>query len=213
MFYALIRGFVIGFAVAFPVGPVWMLCFRNAIYFGFWAGFFSGFGASVAEAFYGICLGFGSSIIADFMVRYSVLMNVIGALIIGYLGFMAIRTSAEAEVAVQKTERWGLFFGESLLLMLLNPMTIILFFSLYTSVGVAGGLWTELSLAAGVFLGALSWFSSLSFVSSWAGKWMSLRTLTWVNRAGGIILIGFALSSAYTAFVAWVNMFPQPPLS
>ena len=55
----LLRGLVIGFSSAAPVGPIGVLCIRRTLANGRAAGLVSGLGAATADAIYGCIAGFG----------------------------------------------------------------------------------------------------------------------------------------------------------
>ena len=55
----LLRGIVIGFSIAAPVGPIGVLCIRRTLANGRAVGLVSGLGAATADAVYGTVAGFG----------------------------------------------------------------------------------------------------------------------------------------------------------
>ncbi len=54
-----LRGLLIGFSIAAPVGPIGVLCIRRTLAEGRLAGFLSGMGAASADMFYGAVAAFG----------------------------------------------------------------------------------------------------------------------------------------------------------
>lgn len=48
------NGFLIGFAIAAPVGPIGLLCIQRTLQFGRRFGFVSGLGAATADLIYGL---------------------------------------------------------------------------------------------------------------------------------------------------------------
>uniref|UniRef100_A0ACD5GSR0 Uncharacterized protein n=1 Tax=Desertifilum tharense IPPAS B-1220 TaxID=1781255 RepID=A0ACD5GSR0_9CYAN len=71
-FSYLLRGFIIGFSIAAPVGPIGILCIRATLANGRLAGFVSGLGAASADAIYGCIAGFGLTFISNLLVTHSV---------------------------------------------------------------------------------------------------------------------------------------------
>ena len=53
------RGFILGFAIAAPVGPIGLLCIQRTLNQGQLVGLVSGLGAATADAFYGAVAAFG----------------------------------------------------------------------------------------------------------------------------------------------------------
>ncbi len=50
----LLKGFVLGFAIAAPIGPIGLLCIRRTLTDGQASGLISGLGAVTADASYGL---------------------------------------------------------------------------------------------------------------------------------------------------------------
>ena len=55
----LLRGFLLGFAVAASPGPIFFLCLRRTLVRGWLNGLFSGFGVATADGFYAAVAAFG----------------------------------------------------------------------------------------------------------------------------------------------------------
>jgi len=58
-FHLSVKGRIIGFSIAAPVGPSGMLRIRRTLVEGRMSGFASGMGAATADALYGRVAGFG----------------------------------------------------------------------------------------------------------------------------------------------------------
>src|SRR5437588_12200438 len=87
-----LRGLVIGFSIAAPVGPIGVLCIRRTLAHGRLVGFVSGLGAATADAFYGTIAGFGVAFISTFLMSQVIWLRLVGGLFLCYLG---IRTLLE----------------------------------------------------------------------------------------------------------------------
>ncbi|HEY5726397.1 MAG TPA: LysE family translocator, partial [Methylomirabilota bacterium] len=64
-----LRGLLIGFSIAAPVGPIGLLCIRRTVADGRMVGFVSGLGAATADAFYGAVAGFGLTVVSGALVQ------------------------------------------------------------------------------------------------------------------------------------------------
>ena len=60
-----LRGIMLGVAIAAPVGPIGLLCIRRTLAYGWRAGFVSGLGAATADTFYGLLAAFGLTALAS----------------------------------------------------------------------------------------------------------------------------------------------------
>lgn len=76
----LLKGLVIGFSIAAPVGPIGVLCIRRTLVQGRLYGFISGLGAASADAIYGAIAGFGLTFISNFLVEQQTWLRLIGGL-------------------------------------------------------------------------------------------------------------------------------------
>ncbi|HEX5679515.1 MAG TPA: LysE family transporter, partial [Desulfobacterales bacterium] len=133
-----LRGLVIGFSIAAPVGPIGILCIRRTLAEGRASGFLSGLGAATADALYGCVAGFGLTVVSAFLVDQRAWIQLVGGVFLLALGVRTLR-SKPAERAAQAAAGRGLAgsYLSTLLLTLTNPMTIISFAGIFAALGVA----------------------------------------------------------------------------
>jgi len=81
-----LRGLIMGFSIAAPVGPIGVLCIRRTLADGRAAGLVSGLGAASADAIYGCIAGFGLTFIANFLVGQQFWLRLLGGIFLCYLG-------------------------------------------------------------------------------------------------------------------------------
>jgi threonine/homoserine/homoserine lactone efflux protein len=193
-----LRGLIIGFSIAAPVGPIGVLCIRRTLAEGRAHGLVSGLGAATADSIYGFVAGFGLSFISSFLVRQQVLLRIIGG---GFLCFLGVRTflsKPSEHVASAKGNGLVGSYASTFFLTITNPVTIFSFAAIFAGLGVGGASGSYSSAAVlvlGVFIGsALWWFILSSSVSIFRAKFSPQR-LRWVNRISGVIITGFGLIS------------------
>ena len=63
-----LRGLMIGFSIAAPVGPIGVLCIRRTLTEGRISGLISGLGAATADALYGSIAAFGLTFISNILI-------------------------------------------------------------------------------------------------------------------------------------------------
>ncbi|MDO9120200.1 MAG: LysE family transporter, partial [Anaerolineaceae bacterium] len=85
-FNYLLKGILIGFSIAAPVGPIGVLCIRRTLADGRTAGLLSGLGAATADALYGCVAGFGMTLISSFLVNQQNWIRLVGGAFLCYLG-------------------------------------------------------------------------------------------------------------------------------
>ena len=192
----LLRGLIIGFSIAAPVGPIGVLCIRRTLAEGRGSGLVSGLGAATADAIYGFIAGFGLTFISNFLISQLVWLRLIGGGFLCYLGLRTFLSKPAVHVASAKGN--GLFgsYVSTFFLTITNPMTILSFAAIFAGLGVggAGGNYVSAAvLVLGVFIGSALWWFILSGVVSVFRTKFNPQRLRWVNRISGIIITGFGL--------------------
>jgi threonine/homoserine/homoserine lactone efflux protein len=192
----LLKGLIIGFSIAAPVGPIGVLCIRRTLAEGRLTGLLSGLGAATADALYGCVAGFGLTLISSLLIQQQVWLSLIGGLFLCYLGSRTFLVKPiETTTPAQKS---GLIkaYATTFFLTLTNPATILSFAAIFAGLGVAsaaGDYTAATVLVLGVFLGSALWWLILSGgVSLFRTKFTSVR-LHWVNKISGVIIAGFGL--------------------
>jgi threonine/homoserine/homoserine lactone efflux protein len=198
-----LRGLLIGFSIAAPVGPIGILCIRRTLAEGRASGFLSGLGAATADALYGCVAGFGLTVVSAFLVDQRAWIQLIGGVFLLALGVRTLR-SKPAERAAQASAGRGLAgsYLSTLLLTLTNPMTIISFAGIFAALGVAetgGSLAAAAWLVAGVFAGSAAWWLLLSGGVGLMRDRIASGVLLWVNRASGAVLLAFGAVAVWQA--------------
>lgn len=200
-----IRGLVIGFSIAAPVGPIGILCIRRTLADGRAAGFLSGLGAATADALYGCVAGFGLTLVSGFLVGQREWIQLLGGVFLLALGVRTLR-AAPARDAAKAREGRGLLasYLSTFVLTLTNPMTIIAFAGIFAALGVAdtaGDIAAAALLVLGVFSGSAAWWLILSGGVGLLRDRLASGVLLWVNRASGAVLLAFGAIAVVQAGV------------
>jgi threonine/homoserine/homoserine lactone efflux protein len=196
MLSILVRGLIIGFSIAAPVGPIGVLCIRRTLAEGRAAGLVSGLGAATADAAYGCIAGFGLTFVSGVLMGGEFWFRLIGGAFLVYLGVRTFLARPAGEAAA--AGRSGLVgaYASTFFLTLTNPMTILSFMAVFAGLGVAsagGGYGSAAILVLSVFAGSALWWFSLSGLVSLFRSRIDAHALQWINRASGIIIAGFGL--------------------
>ncbi len=193
----LLRGAILGFSIAAPVGPIGMLCIQRSLANGRVAGLACGLGAATADAIYGALAASGLAVVSSFLVHQQTPLRVVGGLFLLYLGVRTLRDRPASEAAglAAPPRPLGLYVS-TFLLTLTNPMTILSFVALFAGIGLGtpqtGPLAATL-LVTGVFTGSAAWWFFLSTLAAALGRKLEANHLRKINFASGAILIAFAL--------------------
>ena len=199
-----IRGLIIGFSIAAPVGPIGVLCIRRTLADGRTSGFLSGLGAATADALYGCVAGFGLTVISGFLVDQRFWIQLIGGFFLLALGIKTLRTVPAERTAAASDTGLAASYASTLLLTLTNPMTILSFAGIFAALGVAdtGGDFSAAALLVlGVFVGSAAWWLLLSGGVGLLREKLSSGVLRWTNRLSGAILLAFGLIAVWQVAV------------
>ena len=190
----LLRGLVIGFSIAAPVGPIGVLCIRRTLADGRAVGFAAGLGAATADALYGAVAGFGLTVVSTALVGQQGWLRLIGGAFLCWLGARTfLARPAEDAAPVRGSGLLGAY-ASTLVLTLTNPMTILSFAAVFAGLGVGaagGGYGAAAVLVLGVFAGSALWWLVLSGAVGLLRHRVTPRGLRWVNRASGTIIAAF----------------------
>jgi threonine/homoserine/homoserine lactone efflux protein len=191
-----LRGIILGFSIAAPVGPIGVLCIRRTLAYGRATGFVSGLGAATADMCYGAIAAFGLTAISSLLVSQSSWIRLIGGTFLCYLGIRTLLSKPAAQAAATGVYGLAGAYTSTLLLTLTNPATILSFVAIFAGLGLAsttGGYGASALLVLGVFLGSALWWLLLSTIVGLLRTRLDLRALRWVNRLSGVILLGFGV--------------------
>jgi threonine/homoserine/homoserine lactone efflux protein len=190
-----LKGCFIGFSIAMPVGPIGLLCIRNALTHGLRFGLISGLGAAVADAIFGIVAGLGITTISVFMASFQIYLQLLGALFLSYLGIITFRENPRQSNSPDIKNGLNYAFTSTFFLTLINPMTILSFVGIY--VGLASDFPTHswlfpIMMTLGIFIGSALWWLLLSSGASCFKSKINLKTRKWLNRISGLMILGFS---------------------
>ena len=192
----LLRGLVIGFSIAAPVGPIGVLCIRRTLAKGRVSGLVSGLGAATADAIYGCIAGFGLTFIASILISQQGWFRLIGGAFLCYLGLKTFLTRPAEQAASAEGNGLVGAYASTFFLTLTNPMTILSFAAIFAGLGVVSASRNYASagmLVLGVFIGSALWWLILSGGVSVFRARFNPHGLRWVNRISGVIITGFGL--------------------
>jgi threonine/homoserine/homoserine lactone efflux protein len=186
-----IKGLVIGFAMAIPIGPIGIICVRKTLTEGRMHGMVIGLGAATADLFYGSVAAFGLTIISDTLNNQRVWIRLVGGALLLFLGIRTFRARpADPNLPLRNAGVLRSYFT-TIFLTFTNPITIFAFIAVFSALGLGEGLgfFSASILVSGVFLGSGLWFLILSSGVTLFRKKLDLAGMKWVNKIAGILII------------------------
>jgi threonine/homoserine/homoserine lactone efflux protein len=194
----LLKGAVVGFCLAVPIGPINVLCMRRTLAYGRFSGMASGAGAAMADAIYGGVAAFGLHFISQALVGHQMWFRLLGGALLCYLGYRTFTAQPQGK-ELNSAPRGLLADGFStFFLTLTNPLTIVSFAALFAAMDLGrsqAGLLGPALLVAGVFMGSMAWWIFLAGLVGLFRDRLGTQGLRWANRTSGAVIAGFGLVS------------------
>jgi len=199
--WPLLRGLVIGFAIAAAIGPIGLLCIRRTLAEGPVVGVTSGLGAATADGFYASIAAFGVTALADLLIEARRPLGVAGGCFLVALAIHSL--SARPQTAADRQSRTLLSaYATTVGLTMANPATILSFAAAFVSLGLAGHDTASAAvLVIGVFCGSASWWVVLALVVASIRERLGPDALGRI-AAGSSVLIGLLGLAAVGASLA-----------
>lgn len=192
-----LKGILIGFVIAAPIGPIGVLCIRRTLSNHKVLASLTGLGAACADAFYSAIAAFSLAGISDLIVKYKFYLSLFGGILLLLIGFSILKNpSYKASDKLDGRDSLLHAFTSAFLLTVSNPITLIVFAAAFTAMGISPiyqSFFQASLLVAGVFIGASCWWVSLITAIYFMKHKLSATQLLWINRFSGVILIGFAV--------------------
>ncbi|HUK98311.1 MAG TPA: LysE family transporter [Gaiellaceae bacterium] len=189
---ALASGFGLGFLVAAEVGPIWLLCVRTSVRFGFRPGVAVGAAAATVDTLYA-ALGIAGAAALLQVDALRVSLGLLGALVLGVIAARTLWSAfrvREGGEAVEEVASPGRAYATAFVATASNPLTIASWAAIFSAASVAG--LAAVPLLVGVATGSATWFALLAAASAAAGRRASPRALRIVDIVAGIGLACFA---------------------
>ncbi len=191
-----LKGLVVGFLVATPVGPIGLLCIQRTLSEGKMHGLVSGLGAATADAIYGLIAALGLTFVSNFLFKEQFWLRLFGGLFLCYLGVRTFLSKPAGQTSSADTPSYVSNYGSTFLLAFTSPITILVFAALFAGLGVvsSGTYYFSVGLSvAGVFTGSALWWFMLSGAAGILHGKISYGMLTALNRISGVIITVFGL--------------------
>ena len=191
-----LKGLIIGFSIAAPVGPIGVLCIRRTLAQGRTSGLISGLGAATADAIYGCIAALGLTFISSLLINQQIWLRLIGGAFLCYLGLKTFLRQPIQKPANIQGNNLVSAYASTFFLTLANPMTILSFSAIFAGLGVtstSGNYVLAMVLVLGVFIGSALWWLLLCAGISLFQTTLTPRRLQWVNRISGVMITMFGL--------------------
>lgn len=222
-----LKAIIVGICVSAPVGPLGVLCIQRTINKGKWHGVVTGLGATTSDIIYAFLVGFSMNIIVDFISAHQYVIQLIGAIVIGFFGLHIYNTKPQEMEIIRKRKQKGELRVEGSIaknptlyeailkndyfhdyisafgLCFSNPLIIFLFIGLFAQFHMFGTESVTLNMSCIFFIivGAFLWWMTLTYIVCKFRKNFKEKGMVILNHITGGILIIAAVATAINAII------------
>jgi putative LysE/RhtB family amino acid efflux pump len=204
-----LRTFVIGIAVAAPVGAMGMLCIQRTLERGWRTGFATGLGIATADGVYAALAAFGVAALSSALVAWQTPLRLVGGAMLVWLGVrsMLAKAADEKAPAVEHEPQHAAAYLSAVGLTLTNPMTIMAFGAVFASAGLVAqpGLASAATATAGIASGSLAWWLVLVTGVMLARHAAGPRLVAGISRVSGAVIVAFGVLAIGSAVLPLLN--------
>ena len=196
-----LKGFLVGICASAPMGPIAILVVQKTLSKGQRSGFFTGLGASVVDTIYALIAIFALAFAQSFIHAHeNIIFLVGGAILIGIGLSMALSNPFRKRKRTEdkKSNFSSTDFLQAIAMGVSNPMAIFVIFALFGFVGITNDdprSWNVVPIILSVSAGTVCYWLFLSWARSRFRDKFSLRTILWLSRVMGaiVVIIGLVL--------------------
>lgn len=186
------------------------MCIRNSLGVGALMGVMTGVGAGLADAIYGIIAGYGAYTFFSFIQSLGLYLHFLGAIILCYLGYKAIKKNAGKDCSVSFTgQSYMKIFLTTFSLTISSPLTFVGVTALCASFDVEESMVNSFApwiLGLGLFVGSCIWWGVLSFSLSSLKKKIALSVQRLIYKVLGCLL--FMMGLALLGYSLYLCLLP-----
>jgi threonine/homoserine/homoserine lactone efflux protein len=197
---AVAKAFLFGALVAGSIGPIALLIFSSAAGRGFPSGAFAAAGAALADFFYALAAFSIGALILPLVRTHDTAIRLACATLLVALGLaMLLRRQAPAAAATQPRPAAHMLLP-TLLLTLVNPMTIVAFAGFAPQLPIAGSPAVAAGLAAALAAGSFLVAAAIAAAGALLGA--ALPASRWrraISAAAGCGIVAFGIYGALEA--------------
>ena len=197
----IVKGFAIGICASAPVGPIAILVIQKSLSNGHKAGFITGLGACVVDTVFSIVAIFALAAAERLINEHRELILLAGGIVVTILGWSMSTSDPFRKLKARESKRTSVSvtdFLQAVAMGLSNPGAIFVIFALFAFFGIGpldSSDWRVAPIILSVSLGSAFYWFIVTWLLSHFRKRFRLRTILWINRITGaiIIIIGLVL--------------------
>lgn len=202
----LIKGLLTGMLVSLPIGPMAVLVIQRTANRDFKSGVYSGLGIALTDSIWALIAGFSVSYIINFLRHHQSIIQLIGAVALFSLGLYIFFSNPL--VAVRKYKRKGTSPSRCLFsamaIAFSNPIMILTYIIVFASTKIVFDIYhlgSPFIFVAGFLMGAMTWWTLISYLIDKFRHHFSLVVLWWFNKISGTFIMAFVVVLVITVLI------------
>jgi len=194
------------------MGPIGILCVQRTLNNGRNSGFFTGVGAAVSDLFYCLLVGLGVSLVTDFIADHVNALQIIGSVIlIVYAVYMILHNPvSQIKESIDQRDDYWRDMVTGFLFTLSNPLIMFLIIPLFARFSFPLPEYKFYHIIIGyasIVLGALMWWSVITFFVDKVRSHFNIRSMWLINRIIGSIILILSLYGLVTGTMATLEQY------
>jgi len=192
-----IKGLIIGFVIAVPIGPTGLLCMSRSLYGGSRYGLLSWLGVATGDALAGGVAALGLTMVSNFFFERHAWLHFLVGLVFCYFGIRILITSPAKPVPIVGQSKLLGGYTSTLFLTVTSPATFASVFGMYAGLGVKIPKDEYLSaalLAAAIFIGTAAWWLAIGVTLSFCRNGLSRSAISTINIVSGALIMAVGVA-------------------
>lgn len=193
-----LKCFLVGISVSSAIGPIFILVFNRGSIHGFWKGFVTALGSSLADGCLFLLGSVGLLGLIGQSPRAVLAMDLIGGIAMIFFGIRLLRGRHTRETisdeSIPLSASIALTISKSFFLTLLNPLALLFFMFVSVQVVPEGApglpLVRILSGSFMIMLGSLTVLTGVAFGAHRIGQSINTQSLKAIAYVTGLVLVG-----------------------
>lgn len=208
--YIIPRATLIGILVSAPMGPIGMLVIQRTLSKGRLAAFFTGVGAALSDLVYCLLTGLCLSFVTDLIQRNQLILQILGSIVLAIFGIYLFRKRPSRPLRsadrIPSNSYW-MDFVTGFLLTFSNPLILFFIIGLFSQFNLVLSeflVYHYISAFLFILVGAVLWWYLVTMLVDKLRAHINARSLGWINRIIGSILIVMAVIGTVMAVNSFI---------
>ncbi|NLZ35708.1 MAG: LysE family transporter [Clostridiales bacterium] len=196
-----ITGIIIGIFVTLPVGPLGLMAIQRTIKKDWKTGCLAGIGAALSDMFYSSIAVLGASFIDEFINKNKYFISGTTGIIFLIVGINILMSGIEKSKLKELPKEEGMHpFFIHFLLGLSNPMTFIVFITVFAAMGVSidnTELFKNVIFVISIFIGScILWLVTSNIVEKTKSR-LKFESFIFIDKLIGAVIVIFGICGIF----------------